>query len=223
MSTAEDFLLIATDPTTGKPLIGSPQADPVFGGAFLLNLVASNRVTLEGDGRKSRVVIVDHAPVDDPLTEQAFARVRNRGRQKPASAVNKLGKKGRTLTYESLISKGAMRRRPAKLLGIFPLTRHDIIDTARRDDLVGRIRSSLLHDQPTDAETAPLIGLLSAADMTKIIVDKPDRKVAKAKAKELAEGDWASEGVRKAIQAAQAAITASIVAASSAGAASGSS
>lgn len=223
MSTAEDFLLIATDPTSGKPLIGSPQADPVFGGAFLLDLVAANRVTLEGEGRKSRVVIVDHAPVDDPLTQQAFARVRNRGRQKPQSTVTRLGKHSRKLVYESLIRKGAMRRRPAKLLGIFPLTRHDIVDTARRDDLLGRIRSSLLHDQPTDAETAPLIGLLSAADLTKIIVDKPDRKIAKSRAKELAESDWASEGVRKAIQAAQAAITASIVAASSSAAASGSS
>ncbi len=222
MTTGEDFLLIATDPESGKPLIGSPQADPVFGGAFLLGLVAAGRVTLEGEGRKARVAIVDHAPVADPLTEQAFARIRNRGLQKPQSTVTRLGKNGRKLLYTSLVSKGTMRSRPAKALGIFPLTRHDIIDTARRDDLLARIRSSLLHDQPVDSETGPLIGLLSAADMVKIVVDKPDRKAARARAKVLADGDWASEGVRKAIQAAQAAITASIVAASTA-AASGSS
>ncbi len=222
MSTAEDFLLIATDPLSGKPLIGSPQADPVFGGAFLFDLVTAERVTLQGEGRKARTAIVDHAAVSDPVTEQAFARIRNRGMQKPQHVVTKLGKNSRKLLYESLESKGQVRRRPEKFLGIFPLTRHDIIDTARRDDLLVRIQSSLLHGLSADAETGPLIALLSAADLVKIVVDKPDRKLAKARAKELAAGDWASEGVRKAIQAAQAAITAGIVAATSA-AASGSS
>ncbi|MDR7085241.1 hypothetical protein J2X11_000080 [Aeromicrobium panaciterrae] len=222
MSTAEDFLLIATDPVSGKPLISSPQADPVFGGAFLLDLVTAGRLTLEGEGRKARVIIANRAPVDDPLTELAFDRIRNRGMQKPQHVVTRLGKNGRKDLYESLATKGLVRSRQVKALGIFPLTRHDIIDTARRDDLLTRIRSALLHDQPTDAQTGPLIGLLSAADMVRIVVDKPDRKAAKAKAKVLAEGDWASEGVRKAIQAAQAAITAGVVAATSA-AASGSS
>lgn len=218
MSTAEDFLLIATDPVSGKALIGSPQSDPVFGGAFLLDLVTDGRLGLEGEGRKARVVVLDRTPVADLLTEQAFDRIRNRGMQKPQNTVTRLGKNGRKLLYESLAARGAVRRRPAKAFGIFPLTRHDIIDTARRDDLRTRIRSALLHDQPTDAETGPLIGLLSAADLVKIVVDKPDRKVAKERAKELAKGDWASVGVRKAIEAAQAAITAGVVAATAAGA-----
>lgn len=222
MSTAEDFLLIATDPVSGKPLIGSPQADPVFGGAFLLDLVTTGRLTLQGEGRKARVVVVDRTPVDDPLTERAFARIRNRGLQKPQNVVTKLGKNGRMLLYESLAKQGSVHRRPTKALGIFPLTRHDVVDTARRDDLRVRIHSALLHDQPIDAETGPLIGLLSAADLVKIVVDKPDRKVAKQRAKVLAQGDWATEGVRKAIQAAQAAITAGIVVATSAGASGGS-
>jgi hypothetical protein len=58
-----------------------------------------------------------------------------------------------------------------------------------------------------------LIGLLSAADLTKLLVDKPDRKQAKARAKVIAEGDWANERVRRAIRAAQSAVTAGIVAA----------
>ncbi len=219
MSTAEDFLLIATDPFSGKPLIGSPQADPVFGGAFLFDLVAQDRLALEGVGRKARVAVSDHEPVDDPVTNQAFALIRNRGLQKPQTVVTKLGKNSRKLLYESLEAKGQVRRRPERFLGIFPLTRHDVTDTARRDDLRVRIQSSLLHGLPADKETGPLIALLSAADLVKIMVDKPDRKLAKARAKELAEGDWASEGVRKAIQTAQAAITAGIVAATSVGAA----
>ena len=222
MTTAEDLLLIVTDAETGKPQLDSMKADPVIGGAHLLDLVAAGHLALTGEGRKARVVVTSLATAGDPVLEQAFARVRNRGRQTPQNTVTKLGKHGRKNAYAALVEKGQMRARPAKALGIFPLTRHDVVDAARRHDLVSRVRASLLHDQPADAETGPLIGLLSAADLTKLLVDKPDRKQAKARAKVVAEGDWASEGVRKAIQAAQTAVTAGIVAATT-GAAAGSS
>lgn len=217
MTTAEDLLLIVTDPLTGKPQLDSMKADPVLGGAHLLDLVAAGHLGLDGDGRKARVFVSSYAPVGDPVLDQAFARVRNRGRQTPQNTVTKLGRQGRKHVYGALVSKGRMRVRPAKALGVFPLSRHDVVDTARRHDLVNRVRASLLHNQPADAETGPLIGLLSAADLTKLLVDKPDRKRAKARAKVIAQGDWASEGVRKAIQAAQSAVTTGIIAATAAG------
>jgi hypothetical protein len=219
MTTAEDLLLIVTDLETGKPQLDSMKADPVIGGAHLLDLVAAGHLELDGQGRKAKVVVSSHTPAADPLLAQAFARVRNRGRQSPQNTVTRLGKHGRKQAYAALVAKGQMRARPAKALGIFPLSRYDVVDTARRHDLINRVRASLLHDQPADAETGPLIGLLSAADLTKLLVDKPERKLAKARAKVIAEGDWASEGVRKAIQAAQSAVTAGIVAATAAGAA----
>ena len=217
MSTAEDLLLIVTDPLSGKPRLDSMKADPVLGGAHLLDLVAAGHLALDGQGRKARVVVTSHAPVGDPVLEEAFARVRNRGRQTPQNTVMKLGKQGRRHVYAALVAKGQMRTRPAKALGIFQLSRHEVVDSARRDDLINRVRASLLHSQPADAETGPLIGLLSAADLTKLLVDKPERKLAKARAKVIAEGDWASDGVRKAIQAAQSAVTAGIIAATAAG------
>jgi hypothetical protein len=166
MTTAEDLLLIVTDLQSGKPQLDSTKADPVIGGAHLLDLVAAGHLALDGEGRKARVVVTSHAPVGDPVLETAFARVRNRGRQSPQHAVTKLGKHGRKRVYAALVTKGQMRVRPAKALGIFPLSRYDVVDTARRHDLINRVRASLLHDQPADAETGPLIGLLSAADLT---------------------------------------------------------
>ena len=218
MTTAEDLLLIVTDPLTGKPQLDSMKADPVLGGAHHLDLVAAGYLALDGVGRKARVIVVSHAPVGDPLLEQAFARIRNRGRQTPQNTVTKLGKQARKHVYASLVTKGQMRVRPDKAFGIFALSRHEVVDSARRHDLINRVLASLLHDQPADAETGPLIGLLAAADLTKLLVDKPERKRAKARAKVIAEGDWASEGVRKAIQAAQSAVTAGILAATTAGA-----
>lgn len=217
MSIAEDFLLLTTDPVSGKSVVGSMESDAVFGGAILVDLVTAGRLALDGEGRKARVVVADQSAVDDPVVQEAFDRVRQRGRQSPQNTVTRLGKRAQKNLYAALTTKGALSPRDEKALGIFALTRHDVVDSARRDDLLNRVRASLLHDQPADAETGPLVGLLSAADLTKRFVDKPDRKRAKARAKVVAEGDWASEGVRKAIQAAQGAMTAVIVATTAAG------
>ncbi|MBC7632840.1 GPP34 family phosphoprotein [Aeromicrobium sp.] len=221
MSTAEDFLLLVTDPDSGRARVGSMKSDAVFGGAILFDLVAAGRLALDAAGRKPRVVVVDYARVDDPVVQAAFERVRNRGRQTPQSTVTQLGKKARQHLYAALTAKGSVRPRHEKALGLFPLTRHDILDTGRRDNLLARVRAVLLLDQPADAETGPLVGLLAAADLTTLFVDKADRKKAKARAKIVAEGDWASEGVRDAIQAAQGAMTAAIVGASIVGTAGG--
>jgi len=85
-------------------------------------------------------------------------------------------------------------------------------DTARRSDLLGRVRGALLQDQQPDEETGPLIGLLSAGNLVKLVVERPDRRRAKKRAEEIAQGDWASESVKKAIQSAQAAMLAAVAA-----------
>ena len=220
MSTAGDLLLLTTDPTSGKSTIGSMESDAVLGGAMLYDLVELGRLALEGKDKKARVAVADRAPVPDPALEAAFARVRDRKPAKAQNIVTRLGKHGQKNLYSALAAEGSVRARDKKLFGIFPLTRHDVLAKVRRDDLLRRIRASLLQGQPPDDETGPLIGLLSAGNLVKFVVDRPDRKRAKKRAAEIAEGDWASESVRAAIRAANAAMTAAIAA--SAAAASGS-
>src|SRR4051812_42703355 len=136
MTTAEDFLLVMTDPATGKALIGSMEADAVFGGAFLFDLVAGGRLALDGKGRRAKVVIALDSPPEEALLGGAFERIRARRPMAPQNAVTRLGRKGRARTYEALVSRGAVRPRAEKALGLFPATRYEIVDTARRDDLV---------------------------------------------------------------------------------------
>jgi hypothetical protein len=216
MSTAADLLLLATDPESGKPGLGMMEVDYVLGGAMLYDLVSLERLQLDGKGRKARVTVADPSPAPDAALEAAFARVRDRRPSKAQSIVGRLGKHGQKNLYRVLTEEGSVRPREEKALGLFPLTRHDVLDTARRDQLLQRIRGALLHGQEPDAETGPLIGLLSAGELVKLVVDKPDRKRAKKRAAEIAEGDWASESVKAAIQAARAAMTAAVVASTAA-------
>lgn len=214
MSTAEDVLLVATDPVKGTSRLSSTIRDAVLGGAILFDLVREGRLTVEGR-KKSRlkVVVADSSPLGNPVLDAALERVRNQGRQSPRTTVGRLGKHAQKNAYALLSSRGLVRPRQQKVLGLFPVTHHEVVDPVRRDVLVQSTRAVLLHGQPADDTTGPIIGLLSAADLLKLVVERPDLKTAKARATVIAEGDWASEAVKDAVRAAQAAVTAGVMAA----------
>ncbi|MCR4513323.1 GPP34 family phosphoprotein [Aeromicrobium sp. 50.2.37] len=211
MTVARDLLLVALDPESGKVRLPSMAAEPALGGAALIDLVLLGRLELVGTGRKARVAVADRTPVDDPDLQAAFERVWQKGHQAPKSIVTRLGKKQRKAVLASLEADGLVRDEQRRVLGI-RLERYELVDVARRDQLVGAMRQVLLHDQPADQVTGPLVGLLLAADQLGLVVEKREKKGAKARAKVVADGDWASEGVRKAIQDAQAAMTAAMTA-----------
>lgn len=210
MTVAQDLLLVALDPSTHKVRLSSMTSDATLGGAVLLDLVATGHLAITRQGRKARVLVADPGPVGDAVLEASFARVRQRGRQKPSSAVGRLGKGVRAAELARLSDSGAIAPTGQRLLGI-RLERHEVVDAARRDDLVARTRAVLLQDQPADATTGPLVGLLLASDQLTLVVDRADRKRATSRAKVVSEGDWASEGVRQAIAQAQALLTGVIV------------
>ena len=211
MTVARDLLLVALDPESGRVRLPSMASDATLGGAALIDLVLLGRLELVGTGRKARVAVADRTPVDDPDLQAAFERIWHKGHQAPKSIVTRLGKKQRKAVLASLEADGLVRDEQRRVLG-FALERYELVDVARRDQLVGALRQVLLHDQPADQVTGPLVGLLLAADQLDLAVEKRERKAAKARAKVVAEGDWASEGVRKAIQDAQAAMTAAMTA-----------
>lgn len=210
-SLAQDLLLVALDPATGRVRLPSTASEATLGGAALVDLVLLGRLELVESGRRARVAVADRTPVDDPDLQAAFERVWQRGHQAPRSIVTRLGRKHRKAVLAALARDGLLRDRGQRVLGI-PLERYDLVDVARRDALVGGLRQVLLHGQPADSRTGPLVGLLLASDQLGLVVEKRERKAAKARAAVVAEGDWASEGVRRAIRDAQAAMNAALAA-----------
>ncbi|ALX03347.1 GOLPH3/VPS74 family protein [Aeromicrobium erythreum] len=205
MTVAKDLLLVATDPRTGRVRLATTATEPALGGAALIDLVLLGRLRLVGAGRKTRVEVVDRTPVADPPLQAAFARVWQQGRLTPKNTISRLGRRQRKVLLADLEAAGALRRQRRLLL-----ERYDVGDPVHRDDLVTRLRAVLLQEQPADETTGPLVGLLLATGHLGIVVDRRDVKAAKARAKVVAEGDWASDGVRQVIQDAQNAMTAVI-------------
>ena len=186
MAIAEDFLLLVTDPESGRFGLSSMVADIVLGGANLVDLVHAQRVELTGDKKKEKVVLIDKTPLGNPVLDRAILTLQSKGPLRPPAAVKQLGKKSKEPLYQALEARGTVQCRTEKKLGMFTITRWPVVDSVRRDYLVRLIQASLLHGMDADNETGPLICLLAASDKLRVVVDKPELKAAKARAKVIA-------------------------------------
>lgn len=211
MLIAEDLLLLATDDATGKTTVSSMQLDPALAGAVLMELVILGRVNLEGDGRKARVVATDPTLPGDPVLDLALQTLFDLGPTKPVHAIGKLAKGLRDRLNDALVERGILRRESGKILGLFPTTRWPAQDQGPEAGIRASVVPALVLGQEPDGRTAAIISVLTAADMLRTVVDRPDHKVAKARGKEIGAGNWATDSVRKVIQEAQAAITTAVM------------
>ncbi len=91
MLIAEDLVLLVTDDETGKRSVTGTGYDAALGGALLMELALRERVDVEGEGRRTRVVVRDGSPTGEPLLDDALARLSAGGPVPPKKAVTELG------------------------------------------------------------------------------------------------------------------------------------
>jgi Golgi phosphoprotein 3 GPP34 len=223
MLIAEDLLLLLVDDTTGRFLVESTKLDNVLAGAVLVELATIERLGLppEGSGlRRGRMVVLDPTQPGDPVLDSALATVAASRPAKPEQLIAKLRRRLRATLLERLSAAGVLRRSTRKLLGILPRTTWPAVDSSHKLELRARLQAVLVAGATPDGRTAALVSLLAAVNAAHKVVDG-DRKLVRARAKDIAAGDWAGAAVKKAIDAVNASIA--IVIAAGAVAAGGSS
>ncbi|WP_110239079.1 GOLPH3/VPS74 family protein [Nocardioides gilvus] len=224
---AEDLLLLLMDDQKGR-LAASSYARPLFGGALLVELALDEAVEVE-EKRSVWQAAKVHArqgvtgATADPLLSHAWATVA----EKPRSAqdlVNRLGKGVREELQHRLVARGILERRETKILGLFPSTTWPAADLRREQQVRQQLQDCLVTGLSPDPRTAALIALLSSIDHAHKVVDRGalSNGQVKKRAKAIAEGAWAAKAVRDAVAASQAAITAAVMASTTAAAAGGS-
>ena len=223
MLIAEDVLLLATDDATGKATISALQLDPALAGAVLIELVVAGRVNLLSEERQAKVVVTDGTPLGDPVLDVALQSLIDKGPCKPVQAIRLLAKGLRARLNDLLEQRGILRRESGKVLGLFPTTRWPARDSGPEQDVRALVVGVLLNGQEPDGRTAAVISVLTAADMLKTVVQRPDIKAAKARGKDIGAGNWAGDSIRKVIQETQAAMTAAVMVSTTAAIAGGSS
>ena len=215
MLIAEDLLLLITDDDSGRLVASAGEVDVALGGAMLVELAQRGRTGVAEPGgpvRKGRVEVLDRTPTDDPLLDAALATAVAKEGKRPQDVVTALGKRQREALYARLVEAGILRAEQGKVLGVFPTKRWPAEDAAHEEEVRAAVVTALRHGLAGDERTAALVSLLHALKAVHkaappAVVGLAKREM-NANAKRIADGDWASAAVRKAIDSTNAAMAA---------------
>jgi hypothetical protein len=223
MLLAEDLLLLVTDDTSGRLSAPAAQVDAGLGGANLVELTLLNKVDLSGErdqGKPGRIIVRDPSAVGDEVLDAALGILITRQGSKPSTVIRPLSKNLRQALYERLAGSGVIRAGRGRTLGIFPARTWPAQDARHEEQVRQLVTQALVQRAAPDARTAALIALLHALKCEHKIIDpRPyqlSRRQLRARAADIAQGSWASEAVRKAIDEMIAAVAAASAAAAAA-------
>jgi hypothetical protein len=208
MLLAEDLLLLVTGDASGRLTMPSAQVDAGLGGANMIELTLTGKVDLSGDGdqgKPGRVVVRDPSPAGDEVLDAALTiLIRHQGGQ-PFTVIRPLGKNVRQALYERLAGSGAVRPGRSRTLGIFPVRTWPAQDAGHEEEVRQLLIQALVQQAAPDVRSAALIALLHALRCEHKIIDPGryhlSRRQLRTRAAEIAEGNWASDAVRKVISA----------------------
>lgn len=217
MLLAEDLLLLLTDDATGRLLLDGHQVDVALGGAQLVELTLAGRVDVDD---KKRLVVRDGDTVEDELLGPSLLMIARREGKRPKTVVGDLGQGLRDRLYERLTSAGIVRREDHRVLGIFPRTAWPTVSAEHEAAVRRALVEALTQRTVPSQRVAALVALVHALRATSTVVDARKhgltRRDLDRRAKQIAQGSWASQAVRAALDEAAAAATAATVAATTA-------
>ena len=223
MLLAEDLLLLVTDDASGRLSVPGVQADAGLGGANLVELTLLGKVDVAGEqdpGKPGRIIVRDPSPPGDEVLDTALQTLVARQGSKPSAVIRPLGKNLRPVLYQRLAASGVLRAGHGRALGIFPTRTWPTQDPSHEAEMRQLVTQALVQPSAPDEPTAALIDLLHALKCEHKVVDpRPyqlSRRQLRARAAEIAQGNWASEAVRKAIDEMIAAVAAASAAATAA-------
>lgn len=222
---AEDLLLLLLDDESGK-LTAADRVDAGLGGALLTELAMTGSIEVRRGSRlwsRARVHVVPEVHVDDPTLAEGAAVVAEKERA-AQSLVTKLGKRAKSRLLDRLEQRGLLERKQDRILGLFPRIRWPAVDSAHEEQIRAELIRALEHGQAEQQRTSALIALLSAMGAAHKVLSVPGLSAGQVRkrAKEMAQGDWAAEAVKDAVEAAQSATLAAVGAAGAASSGGGS-
>ena len=205
MLIVDELLLLALDDTSGKSLASSTNLDAAMAAAVLVELALRERISIApaeaGWRERGKITVINTAPTDDPDLDAVLAKLSEKDGQKVKNLIS-------PMTW-SPISKGLRDRRLALLVrqgvlteersAVLGLRRHPTRDAGPEHEVRARLQSALVDGLTPTERTVALIALLDAAGILTKVVVVEDKRALKARAKQLAEGDWAAKAVKDAI------------------------
>ncbi|WP_285100809.1 GPP34 family phosphoprotein [Promicromonospora sp. MEB111] len=221
LSLAEEYLLLALDDTSGRPLLSAQHLQFALAGAAVAELTLRGALDVSDGvdgGQQDRFRVTGRATPSDPLQREILTLLDGR---RPKDAIRKIGQGSFARTcqeslQQGLAARGVLREEQVKVLGLFPSTTWKSHDPAPETAVRERVLSALTGTADVDEATAALVSLLHATDLTRRIFPDEDRRALKQRAQEIAGSEWAGAAVKRAIDEVNAVMITVMVAATSA-------
>ncbi|MEU8239222.1 GPP34 family phosphoprotein [Actinoplanes missouriensis] len=215
MNLLDEFMLLAHD-QLGRRIADTSRLDYALGGAILMELALAGRI----DVADKKVVVIDRDPLGDPIVDAALIRIGDDPKGRTAGHwVTGLSKGVQRQVLDRLVTDEILRVERSKVMVVFPRVRYPWaydVEPPARASARERMRSAI-HGTWADPRTHAMCSLIAAVEIERKLFPDLDRKLLKARLRELSEGEWAAAAVRKAIQAVQAAVTTAVVVDASSG------
>lgn len=218
MRLADELVLLAFN-DEGDAEISSYSLNLSLAGSVLLDLALAGKFDVDGAGK---IIVIDATPTGDQVLDEALGTVSNDKKTRtPREWVAKLNSdKLPDRVLDDLVDAGVFSREKDKVLWVFPRTRYrtaDGVQAPQEADARRRLDAALDGPDPVPPRTAALAALVQAAGLSGKVFDGRKGRDVKRRIKEMTEasvasGQWASDGVRKAIEEVEAGVMAAIIA-----------
>lgn len=214
MAIADELLLLALDETSGKTVAATTNLDAALGAALLVELALAERISIApaeaGWLERGKVTVINSSPTDDPDLDAVLAKLVEKDGQKVKNLISPMSwrpiSKGlRDRRLARLVQQGVLAESRTEVLG---LRRYPTLDPRPEHEIRARLRSALVDGLTPTERTVALIALLQAGGILSKVFPAEDKKLIKARAKQLSEGDWAAKAVKDAIAEATAVMVA---------------
>jgi hypothetical protein len=205
---AEDLFLLASEDATGRMRIPATHVDLGLGGALLLDLVLSGRVTLTD----YHVTVIDPASSGDPMLDAALAAIAADDKpREPEYWVRHLARGARAAVESRLVEAGVLQPEDHKVLGFIPVHHTHHADTRIEHQLVDHLYEAVVQGRPASRETTAVASLVLAVGLERYLFPRSDHRAVRHRMEEIAEGEWVGAAVKHTIDAVNAALGVGVV------------
>lgn len=182
-SLARQAVIAAWDPDSSKFW---PDLDFVVAGALLVELEAEGRLEVSGTGKNVQVRLRDSKPFGTPDLDDALLTIGSGVFGQKVTRVRHFLPEDYEIVRR-LVVDGVFLEESHRKLGMFPVRRYRPTPSAGHEELVARVRHTLLGESMPDERTALLVSVLDMGVHFKLFVPKSSVKEADRHAKEILE------------------------------------
>jgi len=210
----QSLLLLTLKDESGRPKAGLYK--PAIAGAGVSELLLRGLLSLT-DEKKPKLVAAPNPAGQGPFLDLILTAIADGKKQRDMQYwITKLGNHKDLIPTlaEELCKLGALTKETSKVFGLFTFTKWPEVSPKLESNLKIQLNKAIEGTDKVDERSTVIIALAKAADVLRHNFDRDMLKSNKARIKSITEGNLLATGATKAaIKAAQAAITATIVAA----------